>query len=228
MSVDLEFSKFAHTYERYGIIQEKVADELLALVKGEPKKILDLGCGRGALAKRINWDVELFLGVDFAKNMLELHPKGEKIECIYGDFDNPELYEHLFLYDFDYILSASALQWSQDIDKLFAKIAALNYNDFAFAVFTSNTFKTLHATAGISSPLPSAQTIVDCAKRHLGGKNHIRSYTLEFGDTLEMLRYIKRSGVSGSRGVLGYKQTKALMRNYPVKYLEFEVVFLYS
>ena len=72
MSIDLEFSKFAHTYERYSIIQERVADEVIALLPNKPKRILDLGCGRGALAKRIDWEIERFLGVDFAKNMLEL------------------------------------------------------------------------------------------------------------------------------------------------------------
>ncbi len=228
MSVDLEFSKFADSYERYNIIQEKVANELLGLVKNKPKKILDLGCGRGALIKKIDWEVEFFLGVDFAKNMLELHPKGENIACIYGDFDNPELYEHLFLYDFDYILSASALQWSQAIETLFSRISKLNFQNFAFAVFSSNTFKTLHKTANVSSPLPSSQTIIDAATKHLNADFFVRNYTLEFPNTLQMLRYIKKSGVSGKRGVLSYKQTKELMRSYPLDYLEFEVVFLYS
>jgi malonyl-CoA O-methyltransferase len=43
-----------------------------------------------------------------------------------------------------------------------------------------------------------------------------------------MFKYIKQSGVSGSRKVLGYKQTKKLMREYPVNYLEFEVAFIVS
>jgi len=228
MSIDLEFSKFAHTYERYGIIQEKVAEELLSLLKYQPKKILDLGCGRGALAKKISWDVDHFLGVDFAKRMLELHPKGERIECIYGDFDDPELYEQLFLFDFDYILSSSAMQWSRDIDALFAKIKRLNFQDFAFAVFTANTFKTLHKTAHTTSPLPSKEQILQAAQKHFDCKNHTQEYTLEFTDTLQMLRYIKKSGVSGKRNILSYKQTKALIDNYPLLYLEFEVLFLYS
>ena len=228
MSIDLEFSKFAHTYERYGIIQDKVADELLSLLKYKPKKILDLGCGRGALIKKIDWEVEYFLGVDFAKRMLELHPKGERIECIYGDFDNPELYEQLFLYDFDYILSASALQWSSDIEALFAKIKRLHFQDLAFAIFTADTFKTLHKTARITSPLPSKEQILKAAQKHFDCKSHTQQYRLEFADTMEMFRYIKKSGVSGNRNVLDYKQTKRLIREYPLDFLEFEVVFLYS
>ncbi len=228
MSIDLEFSKFAHTYERYGIIQERVVQELLSLLKYQPKRILDLGCGRGAIAKRIDWTVKYFLGVDFAKRMLELHPKGGHIECIYGNFDNPELYEQLFLYDFDYILSASAMQWSNDIDALFAKIRNLNFQDFAFAIFTADTFKTLHKTAGITSPLPSKDQILAAATKYFHCNNHTQEYRLEFENTLEMFRYIKRSGVSGNRKLLGYKEMKKLMQSYPLKHLEFEVVFLYS
>ncbi len=228
MSIDLEFSKFAHTYEHYDIIQEKVALKLLSCLKYRPKRILDLGCGRGALVKKISWDIEHFLGVDFAKRMLELHPKGKRIECIYGDFDNPGLYEELLLYDFDYILSASALQWSRDIDILFAQIKRLNFQDFAFAIFTADTFKTLHKTANITSPLPSKEQILQAAQKHFHFNSYLQDYKLEFADTLEMFRYIKRSGVSGNRNILNYKQIKRLMCEYPVDFLEFEVIFLYS
>jgi len=228
MSIDLEFSKFATSYERYGVIQDQVATKLLSHLKYKPKKILDLGCGRGAIAKKINWKIEYFLGVDFAKKMLEYHPKSQNIECIYGDFDNLELYEQLFMYDFDYILSASAMQWSKDIEALFAKIARLSFKDFAFAIFTSNTFKTLHQTAHINSPLVSKETILQSAQKYFKYRSEIVKYRLEFENSMEMLRYIKRSGVSGNRNLLSYKQTKELIANYPTNFLEFEVLFLYS
>lgn len=227
MSIDFEFSKFASDYERHNIVQEEVADELIGLVKGEPRRILDLGCGRGALAKRIDWEVDSFVGVDFAKKMLELHPKGSYIECIYGDFNNDALYEHLYTYQFDYILSASALQWAQDIEKVFTHIQRFE-TPYALAIFTSNTFRTLHETAGISSPLHTKESLLLHAKNILQCRHHLHRYTLSFENTHEMLRYIKRSGVSGHRSLLGYKETKALMRNYPLSYLEFEVLFLYT
>lgn len=54
------------------------------------------------------------------------------------------------------------------------------------------------------------------------------NYKLEFDSTQEIFHYIKKTGVSGSRNVLTFKQMKQLLREYPLKYLEFEVVFLYS
>jgi len=41
-----------------------------------------------------------------------------------------------------------------------------------------------------------------------------------------MLRYIKESGTSGGEKQLSYKQTKRLLDQYPLDYLEFEVLFV--
>ncbi len=227
MKIDIEFSKYAHAYEKYAIIQTRVTKELLSLLRYKPKRILDLGCGRGAVLKNIDWDVEYFVGVDFAKRMLELHPQGEHIECIYANFEDPKLYERLLTKRFDYVISSSALQWAHDLDTLFAKIATLNA-PIAFGIFTANTFKTVHETASLSPVLRDAKSVLQCARKHFECKHHLHTYRLEFKDNLEMFRYIKRSGVSGNRAVLSYKETKELIRRYPLNYLEFEVLFLYS
>jgi len=42
-----------------------------------------------------------------------------------------------------------------------------------------------------------------------------------------MFKYIKRSGVSGGKKQLNYKQMKKIMQNYPLDYLEFEVLFVF-
>ena len=63
-------------------------------------------------------------------------------------------------------------------------------------------------------------------KKYFNAKFEVVQYRLEFESTRDMFRYIKKSGVSGSRKVLNYRQTKKLMNEYPVNYLEFEVVFI--
>ena len=230
MSVDLAFSKHASSYERYGHIQEEVAKELLGLLRYKPKRILDLGCGQGALARGINWEVEYLLGIDFASAMLERHPKIDgKIECLLGDFDDETLFLQLEDRCFEYILSASALQWSRDIAKLFWRLRRLCYEDFAFAIFTAKTFSTLHTAAQVVSPLPTKEYILQAASHHLPAHSYFtREYRLGFSSTLEALRYIRHSGVSGGRRVLDYKQTKRLIEQGRIKSLEFEVLFLSS
>jgi malonyl-CoA O-methyltransferase len=227
MKISSEFSKYAQDYEYHNIIQEKVAQKVLSFVHNEPKNILDLGCGRGALVEKISWQYEHFVGVDFSKGMLALHPKSNKIECIYSDFNDIKLFKYLQHYTFDYILSASALQWAKDLESLFENIAKLG-TPFSLAIFTSNTFKTLHETAGIRSPLRDQKTLYTLQEKYLNADFEVKNYSLQFETVQDMFRYIKKSGVSGSRNILSFKEMKHLMQSYPLDVLEFEVVFIHS
>ncbi len=225
MSISREFSRYAEHYGRHNVIQEKVAERLVSRLPDRPSSLLDIGCGRGAIYDKIDWPLRHFIGVDFAPRMLELHPKPEGVECIYGDFDNPELYEYLRLYDFERVVSASALQWSPDLAHTFGLIRSLQV-PVSLAIFTAGTFKTLFETANLPPLLRDASSVCDLGKRFFGAACETVHYALAFEETREMFRYIKRSGVSGNRNVLGYKETKALMSAYPLDALEFEVVFI--
>lgn len=227
MKVSSEFSKRALEYESYNVIQNMVIEKLLKHVKQKPKNILDIGCGSGALCRAINWEYERFIGVDFATGMLELHPKSSKIETIYGDFNDDKLFENMLTYIYDFIFSASALQWADDLDRVFRKIKELNA-PVALAIFTSNTFKTINQTASINSILKSADEVNELQKKYFNAEFEVLNYKLEFESTRDMFRYIKRSGVSGSRKILNYKESKRLLNEYPLNYLEFEVAFIYS
>jgi len=227
MKVSLEFSKHAQEYTSYNIIQNKVIKKLLKDLTYQPKNILDLGCGSGALCRSIEWNYKHFMGVDFAPGMLELHPKSQKIEAIYGDFNDSLLFENLAMYQFEHIFSASALQWAENLDAVFQNISSLD-TPLSLAIFTSGTFQTLHKTASINSLLRTSQEIETLQKKYFNAHFEVVEYRLEFKSVREMFTYIKRSGVSGSRNVLSFKQTKELMRNYPLNYLEFEVVFIQS
>ena len=227
MKISSEFSKYALHYNSYNIIQEKVVRKLLSSISSKPQRILDLGCGSGALCKRIDWEYKHFVGVDFALGMLDLHPKSKNIECIYGNFNDDKLFQDILKYEYDHIFSASALQWAEDLDKAFKHIHTLN-SPISLAIFTSGTFTTLNKTAGLEPLLRDASTIKKYADKYFNAEYEVVKYTLEFDTTREMFRYIKKSGVSGSRNLLTYKQTKKLMQEYPLNYLEFEVMFINS
>ena len=229
MKVQSEFSKYADQYGNYNIIQEKVVHKLLSDLQEQPRRILDLGCGKGALFSAIDWDVDHFVGVDFAPEMLELHPKeGEHVnvlECVYGDFNDAALFEQLSFSGFERIFSASALQWAENLENVFNNIASL-HKPVSLAIFSGSTFKTLFETADVKPLLRSSDEVEALAKRYFNANIEIVQYKLEFDSVREMFRYIKRSGVSGNRNLLGYKEMKKLMNSYPLDYLEFEVVFI--
>lgn len=161
MKVSQEFSKYAKSYGQYNIIQNKVIEHLLSKLpkqKYMPQNILDLGCGNGSICKKIDWKYKHFTGVDFAPGMLEMHPKSKKIECIYGDFNDLNLFDNLRTYNYDFIFSASALQWAEDLDAVFSNINSLSA-PVSLAIFTSGTFKTLNKTANLNSILKSSEYI---------------------------------------------------------------------
>jgi len=226
MKISSEFSKYATHYGSYSIIQNQVVTKLLKSVQSKPKRILDLGCGSGAVIGRVDWEFEHFVGVDFAPGMLELHPKAKKIECIYGNFNDTMLFEQLKTYTFDYTISASALQWADDLEQVFQNIKELN-TPVALAIFTSGTFKTINKTAGLEPLLRSRKELKRLQEAYFGdAKFEVVEYQLAFESVRDMFRYIKKSGVSGSRKLLSYKDTKRLMQEYPLNYLEFEVAFI--
>jgi malonyl-CoA O-methyltransferase len=239
MNINREFSKNAQKYQQLNQIQTEVAKKLVNTLSEsfvstcKPKKILDLGCGSGAIYKLIDWELEKFVGVDFSQNMLSLHPKSTNLTCKLGDFNDAKLFSELREEDFDFIISASALQWADDLGSVFRSIANFNL-PFSLAIFSSGTFATLNKTAGVESIIPSFNAIKEVSQKCLHVNPELSLsvekvlYTLEFENTREMFRYIKKSGVSGNRNLLTYKQTKKLMQEYPLNYLEFEVVYINS
>lgn len=227
MRVCEEFSRYAAQYGMHNVIQAKVAQKLVADTYDAPANILDLGCGNGTLFSQIAWPIEHFTGVDFSESMLHHHPHPAPVTLILGDFNDPSLFDKLSRMRYDRIYSASALQWSNDLERVFRSISALN-SAVSLAIFTSGTFRTLYETAGLSPILQSADEVIATAGCHFDAEVEIVRYVLEFETVREMFRYIKRSGVSGGRRVLDFAQTKRLMETYPLNYLEFEVVFIRS
>jgi len=224
MKIEKEFSRFAHEYGQYNTVQNRVAQSLIETLGDKPQQILDLGCGSGAIASKVTWKYKKFTGVDFSQKMLDLHPKGEKIECRLGDFNEDRLFEELVKEKFDRIFSASSLQWAEELDTCLYQISQLGA-PISLAIFTSNTFKTMLETAEVPSPLRSAQEVEYLIRQYFHCDIEIVKYELDFESVEDIFTYIKKSGVSGGRNRLSYKEMKALIKNYPSKTLEFEVLF---
>jgi len=215
--VKREFSKFATEYKQKNIIQKQIIKKYSKQLNN--KSILDLGCGNGALLEFIT--PKNYIGIDFSNNMLKLHPHHNVFNY---DFNTIECWNFIKKQNFDILVSFSALQWANDLDFIFKNIKNLN-KPYLLAIFTANTFKTIHKIANITSPIHSKEDIIKYSKI-LNPKIEILNYSLQFDDKLEMFRYIKRSGVSSGEKKLSYKQLKQLIENYPLNYLEFEILIL--
>ena len=228
MNVKQEFSRYAGEYDKYNVIQELVADRLFERLQPKnPKRVLDLGCGSGAVFRRITWEIKEFTGIDFSQSMLEHHQQNETTELICGDFNDDALFRKLQEKHFDAVISSSALQWAEDFNKLFANLSRLDA-PLNLALFTSNTFETLYKMTGLTPVIGSQEAILNAAAKYFEIDYEVQRYTLDFKSNRELFQYIKRSGVSGGRKLLDFKRTKMLIEQYPFNYLEFEVIFINS
>ena len=98
----------------------------------------------------------------------------------------------------------------------------------SLAIFTSGTFKTLLKTASIPPLLRSKEKIIELSKRYFNAEHEVLEYSLEFASVRDMFRYMKKSGVGGGRNLLSVGQMRELMRDYPLNYLEFEIILLHE
>lgn len=229
MKIVKEFSRFAREYNRHNVIQSEVAKRLVSMLpKDNYKKILDLGSGSGAVLKNLRKEsisFNEFIAFDFSEEMLHLHPNGSNVKKICLDFNQMDSFNAYENNEFDLLISASALQWSENLSRVLSSISHLSHS-YYFAFFTAKTFSTLHQTAGVASPIYTKEYIENALKKYYDYEIDKAEYHLNFDSVHEMFRYIKRSGVSGGSGQLSYKQMKRLMDTYPLDYLEFEVLFV--
>ena len=74
----------------------EVFDILAGLVKGEPRRVLDIGCGTGYIARNLIERVEEIDAVDFSQNMIEMgktFPNGNNphLHWLFGPVEEVEL-----------------------------------------------------------------------------------------------------------------------------------------
>jgi len=225
MSVKKQFSQYANQYNNHNIIQQIVAKSIVRDIKNEPKKILELGCGSGQIYKHISWDVEYYKAIDFASEMCELHPKADNLVVECHDFDTESFHNSIKNETFDLVISSSALQWSNNLNKIIKRLSLVS-NEINAALFTSNTFKRIQDITQTKSPILSQEEIKKSFDKYCDCECEVFNYNLEFDNKKDLFNYIKKSGVSGGANKLSFKESKVLLKEYDLNYLEFEVIFI--
>lgn len=225
MNVKNEFSKHANEYGNYNIIQQIIAKALVRDIDGDPKKILELGCGSGQIFNHVNWDVDHYKAIDFSAQMCALHPKGPNVEVACMSFDSSEFRDSLQQQYYDVVLSASALQWSKDLPLVIESLTSCT-KEINAVLFSSGTFKSIQNITQKPSPILDIDTIKHAFEQYCDCSFEVFTYDLKFDSKKELFAYIKNSGVSSSNSTLCFKEAKHLYKSYDLDYLEFEVIFV--
>lgn len=163
-----EFSRYAHSYNTHNVIQDEVAESLVAMLPHKSyASVIDIGCGSGAVYKYMqkkNIHVSHFLALDSSSQMLQIHPEDTHVQKVCADFNTPKA----FFFESNaqsLLLSASALQWSKDLDFTLSRLAGKSSHAY-FAIFTANTFKTLHTVAGVRSPIYTEEALQQSIEKY--------------------------------------------------------------
>jgi len=224
-----EFSKYANQYNNYNIIQQIVSKAIVRDIDKltqKPKKILELGCGSGQIFNKIDFEFDYYKAIDFSQQMCNLHPKSKNLDIQCIDFDSQSF--HIMLQNdiiYDLTLSASALQWSKDLLSIL-KTLSKTTKYINVALFTSNTFKNIFAITKQKSPILSRDNIIASFLKYFKINYEIINYNLQFDSKKELFKYIKKSGVSANGNFLDFNTAKKLYYQYPLDYLEFEVIYI--
>lgn len=221
-----QFDRYATSYSKNRDIQNKIATTLLQNIPSlDGKKIIDIGCGDGAIYEKSNFKNGLFVAVDASPKMCELHKaKGDAV-VVQADFDDERFADYILsrFGKFDILISSSSLQWSRDIKKTIGRLSAISDN-FAFAVFTRGTFLSVREFLQIESFLPTSQLVRESVNGFWRNNIWSENFYRDFDSPKDAIRYIKNTGVSGGRAKTSYGDTKRLYEFGPRR-LEFEVTY---
>lgn len=177
------FHRQATDYDRHAVVQCRVVDKLLALLRGEgvdPVRVLDIGAGTGRLLDRLTdrYPGASAVGVDLAPGMCRTaaaNLAGKNVAIRNADA------EHLPFdaASFDLVLSTSTYQWLATLDLAFAEALRVLQPGglFCFALFGERTLFELR----------------DSYRAALGGGSD-RSHS--FFSNAEVLAALERAGFS--------------------------------
>ncbi len=235
------FSRYAHTYDRYADIQKRAASQLLALINQNGfSKILEIGCGTGnyTLLLRNKFKDARLQAIDISKKMVEV--ASEKLQKWEVEFNVADAEKINLGNNFDLITSNACFQWFEDLRGALEKyVSSLNVNGWIlFSIFGPDTFKELNeslSSLGMRASGNGVSFISQETLRSLLENNfrevEIKEFTYEedFTCLKDLLRKIKYTGIRGeglgNKTLLTPKVINRLENRYLDKFKEIKATY---
>ena len=221
------FRRAHASYDQHGSVQKQVSDELVGILAGYPKisydRVLEVGCCTGVMTQELcrRFSIGTLFVNDLVSEFQQTVVKRiagknrPKLEWIFGDIEGCRLPENL-----DLVVSSSTIQWLEDLDRFFQKVAAsLNDNGYlVFSLFGPGTLEEFRQLTGIGLHYCQLDEIVE----KLRG-----SFELELVKSRKEIVYfptphlvLKHFQATGVGGVSEYQWTTRGLRRFERDYLE--------
>jgi malonyl-CoA O-methyltransferase len=203
------FLRGRQSYDREAVVQRAVNDRLLLLLdrgQGRVRRVLEVGCCTGMLTEEIarRYTPELLFVNDLVEQFFEtvsVRLSGAyrpRLRPWFGDIERCELPGEL-----DLVVSSSTLQWLDDLDGFFARMAGALVPDgrLVFSMFGRETLGEITELTGVGLRYPSFRQVRDgLDQRFRIDHGEVIRDRLSFPDPLAVLRHIQATGVGGVGG----------------------------
>ncbi len=202
------FEKAASTYDREAYVQQRIAQQMMHLVKPlftHPlAKVTEFGCGTGSYSRLLLQELQpaqLWLN-DLCPAM---QPRLHNILQPHVTFHPGDAEEMAFPQEQQLVTSCSTLQWFQHPHRFFEKCnqSLAEGGILAFSTFGPENFREIKETTGAGLAYPTLEELKRMLSPHYhilhASENIIPHY---FASPLEVLRHLKRTGVTATGGTL--------------------------
>lgn len=217
----MNFEKKFDTYNENAHIQKSVADTLVEFLDemgvSKEREVFEIGCGTGLFSKRF---IKKFSPKKIILNDIydvEKYLKNVRYdEFILGDI------EEIDIPKIDTTVSSSVFQWLKNFSKSIEKIAH-STNELGFSMYIDGNLEEIKEHFGISLKYLTLDNVIEILTS-LFSKVKWKEETieLEFSSSIEALRHLKNTGVTGFE-----KSSISKVRNYESKSLTYRVGYFY-
>jgi len=204
------FGRYAHLYDKYSWLQEKIAAELSEKINPNGlSSILELGCGTGNFTRllRSKFERARIKALDISPEMVALCRRKlpqNGLEFIIADAEDLELRE-----SFDLVASNATFQWFADLEGTLAKFAGClrKGGEIIFSTFGPKTFRELdwvlrsllNEAAVAANFFASREKLEELLRKNFRASRAIeKTYRESFSSLRDLLRKIRYSGIRGN------------------------------
>ena len=213
----MRFENFYEKYNENALIQERVAQTLLNLIKESSNcdKVLELGCGTGLFTKKILKNIPYkILDLNDIYDTKKYFSENDYRKYIIGDMENIDLESYSL------IVSSSCFQWAKDL-KLFLNKLSKSTDELAFSIYVDGNLKEIKEHFNISlNYFTTLEIQEELCKIYSKVHFYEEEFNLEFESPYLALKHLKYTGVTGigKAKISEIKSFKSNFLTYKVAY----------
>jgi malonyl-CoA O-methyltransferase len=216
------FAQAHQSYDEHAWAQQKICQNLYALLQQyltskSLHAVLDIGCGSGNMSRLLEQHLnieQLFLNdlyPEIQSHFLDL----AHAQFLIGDIEHIDLDMSL-----DLVVSSSALQWVQHLDRVFARIAGQLKPEhlFCFSTFGPQNLKEIKQLTGHGLRYLSVTELKQCLEQQGFEVLHLSEdfYVMSFEHAKQVLKHLKATGVTAT--ATNFRWTKNTLNDFYLAY----------